>query len=428
MISYAQNFEDVLLDRAFPGRHEGFYVDVGAWHPVRDSVTKHFYDLGWRGINVEPLPEALALFREQRPRDANLGVALGERPGQRGFLRVADTGLSTLELHRRKHFEALGLSCTEDVVEVTTLQAVCHEHVHCEIDFLKIDVEGAEKAVLAGGDWDNFRPRVVLVEAVAADPGALLYPSSDTPRRHPRPTWDDWERDLLARSYRFCLFDGLNRFYVREEDGELAEWLTVPANVLDNFVSSRVVEAEARLEAMRQELQETQGAPTRERREFDSRIACVVAAADEERREIAAQIAALRCALQQADETRLQGEDKLQHLERERDRFRHQAEELERQMAATATATDKERRAVAAQMAALRSALQQAEESWLWSEDKLERVEREREGLRHQTEELERQIAALLASRSWRLTQPLRRLNAWLAMRPRGRERPKSAA
>ncbi|MGH6690249.1 MAG: hypothetical protein ACREF4_06185, partial [Gammaproteobacteria bacterium] len=264
--------------------------------------------------------------------------------------------------------------------------------------------------------------------AIRADPATLLYPSSNTPRRRPRPTWDAWERDLFARSYRFCLFDGLNRFYVREEDGELAEWLTVPANVLDNFVSSRVVEAEARLEAQRQELQGTQGALAGERREFDLRTAGVVAAADEERREVAGQIAALRCALQQADGTRLQMEDKLQHVERERDRFRHQAEELEWQMTATLGALDEERTAVAVQVARLRSALQQADESWLWAENKLEHVEREREELRHQAEELERQTAAFLASRSWRLTQPLRRLNAWLATRPGGRQRSKGAA
>ncbi len=58
MVSYAQNGEDVVLARVFGDRRAGFYVDVGAGHPVVDSVTKHFYDLGWRGINVEPLPRS----------------------------------------------------------------------------------------------------------------------------------------------------------------------------------------------------------------------------------------------------------------------------------------------------------------------------------------------------------------------------------
>jgi len=54
LISYAQNFEDVMLARVFHGRKNGFYVDVGAADPINLSVTKWFYDLGWSGINVEP--------------------------------------------------------------------------------------------------------------------------------------------------------------------------------------------------------------------------------------------------------------------------------------------------------------------------------------------------------------------------------------
>jgi hypothetical protein len=54
MISYAHNFEDVLLDRCFRNVSNGFYIDVGAWDPVVDSVTHHFYEKGWHGINGEP--------------------------------------------------------------------------------------------------------------------------------------------------------------------------------------------------------------------------------------------------------------------------------------------------------------------------------------------------------------------------------------
>ena len=59
MVSYAQNHEDVLLRRVFPDEPNGFYIDVGANDPVRDSVTKHFYDRGWHGINIEPAERSL---------------------------------------------------------------------------------------------------------------------------------------------------------------------------------------------------------------------------------------------------------------------------------------------------------------------------------------------------------------------------------
>ena len=54
MISWAQNLEDVMLARAFKGTARGYYVDVGAYDPVIDSVTRHFYEAGWHGINIEP--------------------------------------------------------------------------------------------------------------------------------------------------------------------------------------------------------------------------------------------------------------------------------------------------------------------------------------------------------------------------------------
>ena len=56
IISYAQNFEDVLLWRALKQVRNGFYIDIGAQHPEHDSVSKLFYDHGWRGVHVEPTP------------------------------------------------------------------------------------------------------------------------------------------------------------------------------------------------------------------------------------------------------------------------------------------------------------------------------------------------------------------------------------
>ena len=236
MITYAQNLEDVLLARAFRAQSTGFYVDVGAMHPSLDSVTRHFYDLGWRGVNIEPAASHHARLVEQRPRDTNLRVALAERPGRAVLHRVGTTGLSSLDPGVFSAAASLGEQVEDEDVEVTTLAEVCRRHVADEIDFLKIDVEGLEEQVIRGGDWKRFRPRVVLVEATR--PGTA------------QPSFETWDPLLLEARYLVAFFDGLNRFYVRSENAELLQHFTVPVNVFDDWVSHRTVLAESTVEEL----------------------------------------------------------------------------------------------------------------------------------------------------------------------------------
>jgi hypothetical protein len=92
LISYAQNFEDVLLWRALGHIANGFYIDAGANDPVDHSVTKAFYDAGWSGINIEPLPALHQAFVAQRPRDINLALAAGAADGSLTLFDVPAAG------------------------------------------------------------------------------------------------------------------------------------------------------------------------------------------------------------------------------------------------------------------------------------------------------------------------------------------------
>ncbi len=228
MISYAQNFEDVVLNRVFHNVPAGRYIDVGAFDPALHSVTKHFYDKGWSGVNVEPVERFHRKFEAQRPRDWNLNVVVGAQSGNVDFQEWGDSGLSTYrEVFDPQVVANLGFVRTTRSVPMITLADITRR-IDGDVQFLKIDVEGAERDVLLGGEWCGFRPRVILLEAIKPKlPGCDLYSYE--------PTWFEWEGLLFQHGYEFALFDGLNRYYYRREEPGLRAPLSYPANVTDGF-------------------------------------------------------------------------------------------------------------------------------------------------------------------------------------------------
>lgn len=241
MISYAQNFEDVMLARLFAGQDEGFYIDVGGWHPTLHSVTRHFYDRGWRGINIEPIRAQHALFVVERPRDLNLNVAVGDAPGTVRFFECTDnTALSTASPEQARELADAGHAVESYEVEAVTLAQVFEAHCPPVVDFLKVDVEGFEARVLRGNDWTRFRPRVLVIEATKP-----AQAPSDWDHVEAIASWQDWEPLVLSAGYVFALFDGLSRFYVRQEEASLARRLRLPPGVFDD------VELHAHVEARR---------------------------------------------------------------------------------------------------------------------------------------------------------------------------------
>jgi len=229
MISYAQNFEDVLLARVFRDKSAGFYVDVGAHDPEQFSITKHFYDQGWQGINIEPIPAAQRRLVAHRPRDVNLAVAAGRSESYRQMYVPDDVAFATFDLDRVA--EGVGTKTPTLTVPVRTLDSILEENNVKEIDFLSIDVEGTEKDVLEGIDLHRFRPVVMVVEAT--QPGARWdFDATATPLTH-----SSWEPLVLGSEYFFAFFDGLNRFYVRQEDEGLRRFFEIPVGpVRDDFL------------------------------------------------------------------------------------------------------------------------------------------------------------------------------------------------
>ncbi len=238
-ITYAQNFEDVMLWRALKSVKNGFYIDVGANHPEDDSVTKAFYDQGWSGINIEPEERFFDLLQLDRDRDTNLDYAISNQRDDIKLYIFETRGWSTNDLNVAKEHEEEGHSYQTKRIKTKSLDQVCEENQIEDIHFLKIDVEGAEKSVLESFSFDQYRPWIIVIEATK--------PNTDIDISQ------EWEFILFEHDYLFAYFDGINKYYVAKEQSSLLEYFRYPPNAFDDFISinqyraqMRIVECEAK--------------------------------------------------------------------------------------------------------------------------------------------------------------------------------------
>ena len=170
-ISFSQEGEDLLLRRIFENQKFGFYVDVGAHHPRRFSNTHIFYQLGWRGVNIEPNPEIQLLFKKLRSRDFNIQRGVSEQTSQLTYYMFNESALNTFDEKLAHEYESHSYKIKKEVlIDVSRLDDLLNEVVPqgVEIDFMTIDVEGYDLCVLKSNDWEKFRPKVLLVEILGA--------------------------------------------------------------------------------------------------------------------------------------------------------------------------------------------------------------------------------------------------------------------
>ncbi|CAH7047308.1 hypothetical protein VCHA50P417_90043 [Vibrio chagasii] len=224
IVSYSQNLEDVMLWRALKDVQNGVYVDIGANHPIEDSVTKAFYEQGWYGVNVEPEEEYFKLLEVDRPRDKNFNLAVTSTGKPIELYVSSIRGWSTTDGDTLETLESKSALVTKKKVSSITLDNLIEKAEITEIHFLKVDVEGAEKDVLQSFSFDKVRPWVVVVEATK--------PTTQIDASH------TWEYILLEKNYSLVYFDGLNKFYVSHEKENLSQALITPPNVFDQYIRS----------------------------------------------------------------------------------------------------------------------------------------------------------------------------------------------
>jgi len=173
-VSYAQEGEDLLLERMFGRRKQGFYVDVGAHHPVRFSNTYLLYRRGWRGINIDAMPGSMDMFRRLRPLDINLESAIGLGDARLTYYVFKEKALNTFDKVLAEERMRSGRALASKLeIRTRPLADLLGEHVPTmqRIDVLSVDVEGLDLDVLKSNDWQRVRPRVVIVEGLRQSTG-----------------------------------------------------------------------------------------------------------------------------------------------------------------------------------------------------------------------------------------------------------------
>lgn len=377
IVSYAQNFEDVILWRALHGVSPGFYIDIGAQHPVVDSVSKAFYEQGWRGIHVEPTTLHANLLRADRPDETVVQGIIADQAGAMKFYEIEGTGLSTARQDiADEHRAKLSYPVRETLVTAITLSDLLELAPQDDIHWLKVDVEGFERQVFSGWMQSHRRPWIIAVEST--------YPTT------PTDTSAEWESLVLGKGYRLVYRDGLNRFYLHNDHAERESLFAYPPNVFDGFqlsgsatsmtsllvqrnqkdvsqLESRLAATEEQHRSTAQALVEQQSRAARQTGELQQELGALRSTLQNARKESAERERLTAEAFGQArDEMRLHAQLQLENLlrrERELGEQLLRQQEAARQSVSEMTCASAEREAALQQeLATLRAALELAKE------------------------------------------------------------------
>jgi FkbM family methyltransferase len=221
-ISFAQNLEDFVLWRALKDIKNGFYIDIGAFHPVLHSVSNAFYIRGWRGVNIEANENFIKNFKKYRADEVNERILVSNLKSPVLFYRIDNTGLSTISKKIADKHKYNGYQVKVELLKSVTLDNLLSRYSHKSIHWLKIDVEGGEHNVISSWIKSPVRPWILCIESTEPLTG--------------RNTHASWERQIISKGYKFIYYDGINRFYIHKSKLNLKSAFERPPNVLDKII------------------------------------------------------------------------------------------------------------------------------------------------------------------------------------------------
>ena len=181
-ISWSQGGEDLALLSVLKSNSQGSYIDIGAHHPSRFSVTRHLYQQGWHGVNVDANQQLIDEFNKVRTRDTNICVAVGMEP-QYTFTIFEEAAISTLDPEWRTKFLGENNQISRTVeIEGRRLRSILNDFEPLKpVDLLSIDAEGSDLQVLQSIEFETLEktrfPKWLLLEAAPPVSNALQPPA-----------------------------------------------------------------------------------------------------------------------------------------------------------------------------------------------------------------------------------------------------------
>lgn len=169
-VSWSQAGEDLAILAALGNVKNLRYLDVGAHHPSRFSVTRHLFENGWTGVNVDANIDLISNFENSRPKDVNLNRCVGSLESYEISI-FKETAISTVDAAWAAKFrnENNEISEVRIVPGISLRELITRYFPQGDLEFLNVDIEGADIDALESAGFASLDkklwPNWILVEA-----------------------------------------------------------------------------------------------------------------------------------------------------------------------------------------------------------------------------------------------------------------------
>ena len=165
--TYSMHGEDLIIQKYFKDKKNGLYVDLGCYHPIQYNNTLLLYQNGWEGINVDINKFSIKLFDFCRPKDINLNIAVSNKNSEIDFYFQKKLSLLSTIIKTQSDVAFQGKIKKSKILSQTLTKILDNsKYKNRKIDFLDLDIEGADLEALESLDFSRYKPEMICAEIV----------------------------------------------------------------------------------------------------------------------------------------------------------------------------------------------------------------------------------------------------------------------